>query len=151
PDVTESEEEKGWLLEGAVPDPARPPEGCRFHTRCPVVTPACGWEVDDIVRSLEGRGAGLEELEGISRRSPFHAELTFAHEAAAEGLVRALGGPLTKDAMREAIVSLERRDAVVEVRFREVDPVPLEEVRPGHVTSCILHTSRRADLGDRAP
>jgi peptide/nickel transport system ATP-binding protein len=151
PDVMEAEEERAWLLEGAVPDPARPPEGCRFHTRCPVVTPACGWEVDDIVRSLEERGAGLEELDGIQRHSPFHAELQFGDEAAAERLVRTLSGPNTKDAMREAIVRLERRDATVEVRFREIDPVPLEEVRPGHVTSCILHTSRRADLGDRAP
>jgi oligopeptide/dipeptide ABC transporter ATP-binding protein len=151
PDVMEAEEERAWLLEGAVPNPARPPQGCRFHTRCPVVTPACGWEVDDIVRSLEGRGAGLEELDGIQRHSPFHAELAFADEAAAERLVRTLGGPDTKDSMREAIVRLERRDATVEVRFREIDPVPLEEVRPGHVTSCILHTSRRADLGDRAP
>ena len=150
PDVMESKEDRAWLLEGAVPDPARPPQGCRFHTRCPVVTPACGWEVDDIVRSLEGREAGLEELAGVQRHSPFHAELAFADEAAAERLVRALGGPDTKDAMREAIERLERRGATVEVRFREIDPVLLEEVRPGHVTSCILHTSRRADLGDRA-
>ena len=151
PDVMESEAERGWLLEGAVPDPARPPQGCRFHTRCPVVTPACGFEVDDVVRSLEGRAAGLEELEGVERHSPFHAQLAFADQAAAERLVRALQGPETVDAMREAIVQLERRDAIVEIRFREIDPVPLEEVRPGHVTSCILHTSRRADLGDRAP
>ncbi len=151
PDVMESEAERGWLLEGAVPDPARPPQGCRFHTRCPVVTPFCGFEVDDVVRSLEGRGAGLEELEGVERRSPFHAQLAFADQAAAERLVRSLQGPQTKDAMREAILQLERRETTVEIRFREIDPVPLEEVRPGHVTSCILHTSRRADLGDRAP
>ena len=151
PDVMESEAERGWLLEGAVPDPARPPQGCRFHTRCPVVTPFCGFEVDDVVRSLEGRDAGFEDLEGIERHSPFHAHLAFADEAAAERLVRALGGSEVKAAMRDAIVQLERRDATVEIRFRETDPVPLEEVRPGHVTSCILHTSRRADLGDHAP
>jgi oligopeptide/dipeptide ABC transporter ATP-binding protein len=151
PDVMESEAERGWLLEGAVPDPARPPQGCRFHTRCPVVTPLCGFEVDDVVRSLEGRGAGLEELEGIRRRSPFHAELSFADEAAADGLVRALRGAEVGASMREALLQLERRDATVEIRFREIEPVPLEEVRPGHVTSCILHTSRRADLADGAP
>ena len=134
-----------------MPDPARPPQGCRFHTRCPVVTAFCGFEVDDVVRSLEGRGAGLEELEGIRRRSPFHAELSFADEAAADRLVRALQGADVGASMREALLQLERRDATVEVRFREIEPVQLEEVRPGHVTSCILHTSRRADLADRAP
>jgi oligopeptide/dipeptide ABC transporter ATP-binding protein len=151
PDVMESEAERGWLLEGAVPDPARPPQGCRFHTRCPVVTPFCGFEVDDVVRSLEGRGAGLEELDGIQRRSPFHAELSFADEAAADRLVRAMQGADVGASMREALLQLERRDATVEIRFREIEPVPLEEVRPGHVTSCILHTSRRADLADGAP
>ena len=151
PDVMESETERGWLLEGAVPDPARPPQGCRFHTRCSVVTPFCGFEVDDVVRSLEGRGAGLEELEGVQRHSPFHAELAFADEASADRLVRTLQGADTGASMREALLHLERRGATVEVRFREIAPVPLEEVRPDHVTSCILHTSRRADLGDHAP
>jgi oligopeptide/dipeptide ABC transporter ATP-binding protein len=151
PDVMESETERGWLLEGAVPDPARPPQGCRFHTRCPVVTPFCGFEVDDVVRSLEGRGVGLEELAGVQRHSPFHAELSFADEASADRLVRALQGADAGASMREALLHLERRGTTVEVRFREIAPVPLEEVRPDHVTSCILHTSRRVDLPDGAP
>jgi hypothetical protein len=107
--------------------------------------------VDDVVRSLEGRGAGLEELEGVQRYSPFHAELSFAEEASADRLVRALQGADAGASMREALLHLERRGATVEVRFREIAPVPLEEVRPDHVTSCILHTSRRADLPDGAP
>lgn len=29
------------MLEGEVPSPSRPPPGCRFHTRCPLVMDAC--------------------------------------------------------------------------------------------------------------
>jgi oligopeptide/dipeptide ABC transporter ATP-binding protein len=151
PDVVDRSEERSWVLEGAVPDPARPPRGCRFHTRCPVVTSFCGFEVDDIVRSLEGREAGLEHLDGIQRHSPFHAELSFDDEAAAARLMQTLQSHEVNGSLRGAILELRRSHSTVVVRFRPIEPVPLEEVRAGHVTSCILQTSRRVDLGGDPP
>ncbi|NIR36092.1 MAG: hypothetical protein GWN73_09205, partial [Actinobacteria bacterium] len=66
---------RGRALEGAIPDPARPPQGCRFHTRCPVAISACGWEIDDLVRQLGDEPLGA--LTDVRRHSPFHADLTF--------------------------------------------------------------------------
>jgi len=43
------------LPKGEVPDAIHPPAGCRFHPRCPVATPTCGWEPADFVDLLDQR------------------------------------------------------------------------------------------------
>lgn len=127
-------------LAGTVPDPARPPQGCRFHTRCPVVTSACGWEVDDVVRQLDERSQTLDGLSGVERHSAFDADLVFDSEQHATELVRALGSDAPQE-MREAM-EVHQKGTGVTVRFREVDPVRMEEVGPDRLSACILHTRR---------
>ncbi len=43
PDPEENDVERG-LLQGEIGSGMAPPEGCRFHGRCPVATPDCGRE-----------------------------------------------------------------------------------------------------------
>ena len=38
-------------LKGEIADPARPPSGCRFHTRCPLAVPRCSTD-EPVLRPL---------------------------------------------------------------------------------------------------
>jgi oligopeptide/dipeptide ABC transporter ATP-binding protein len=126
-------------LEGTVPDPAKPPQGCRFHTRCPVVTSYCGWELDDGLSWLTDRYELWETVKGVKRRSPFEGELAFTDEMAAARAEEALTGE-SPPALREALVLVRRSEQRLHVRFRERDRVRLKEVLPAQRTSCILET-----------
>lgn len=64
------------VARGEVPDAVRPPAGCRFHPRCPVVTSACGHEGADVREAAE-------------------AKLVHAGADARASFVRAFGAPLT--------------------------------------------------------
>jgi len=41
PDIDQEDKRQRIILEGDVPNPAAPPPGCRFHTRCAYVTDVC--------------------------------------------------------------------------------------------------------------
>ncbi|WP_281349923.1 ABC transporter ATP-binding protein [Paenibacillus tengchongensis] len=45
------------VLQGDVPSPANPPEGCRFHTRCPFVQDKCRREEPPLEQKVPGRWA----------------------------------------------------------------------------------------------
>ncbi|MGD2048357.1 MAG: dipeptide ABC transporter ATP-binding protein [Chloroflexota bacterium] len=55
PDPEKEEKRQRLILEGDVPSPANPPQGCRFHPRCSYATDVCR-EVDPEFRNLEKNG-----------------------------------------------------------------------------------------------
>ncbi len=138
PDVEDGDGSGFRGLEGSVPDPAHPPQGCRFHTRCPLATPVCGWEVDDVVRWLEDEPGLFDTVAGVERHSPFDAGIGFEGEDAARALAAALGSEKVPASMRAALESTEVSGSTVRVRFRPVDEVVLTNRGPGHVAACVL-------------
>jgi peptide/nickel transport system ATP-binding protein len=59
-------------LTGEIPDPARPPSGCRFHPRCPHVMERCLTDVPQLVAKGGGRRVAcwLHEKPGSPRLDP---------------------------------------------------------------------------------
>ncbi|NNC39088.1 MAG: ABC transporter ATP-binding protein [Acidimicrobiia bacterium] len=137
PDVSDDSDVPMPPLEGSVPDPARPPQGCRFHTRCPVATPACGWELDDVVRWLQDEEGVFDRLKGVERTDEFGGSLEFADEDSANLLADALRSDRVPVAMREAIDQLHVNERVVEIRFHPVTEVTLTSRGPGHEAACV--------------
>jgi oligopeptide/dipeptide ABC transporter ATP-binding protein len=140
PDIgAEKSEMRG--LHGTVPDPASPPEGCRFHTRCPVATPICGWEVDDAVAWLQTNEILLAGLTDVERRSNFDATLVFGDAAAANAVAGAIRDGAVPASMKTALDDISTDESKVNIRFAPVEPVELEDIGGGHLTACVLHTS----------
>jgi oligopeptide/dipeptide ABC transporter ATP-binding protein len=141
PSLDEDPAHEAIRLSGAIPDPAKPPQGCRFHTRCPVATPVCGWELDDLVRELELRpdlGAGLAT---VRRETEFAGELVFDGADQAAGAAAALGdaGALPEP-MRHAVTALGVDGRTVSVAFEPVAEVQLVAIGDARRTACVLHT-----------
>lgn len=136
------------LMKGEVPSPVSPPLGCRFHPRCPVAMPHCGWEGRDLQKVLEDAirdapadsplyGMAIDmEPEGFRLRVRFEAEPD-GPRAALEALLRegrARGTPIF-----EAIETSSVEDDEFVISFRDVPEPELKEVKPGHVVACLLY------------
>ena len=143
------------ILPGDVPSPVNPPPGCRFHTRCPVAVPTCGFTPEEVADALsrsvvEAGAAGttraaslasIEVLGGAVRVNvrPGTSAASFASwlsdlVAARSETIRALKAVTSQMAdERSVLLTVERA----------VEP-QLLEVSPGHWVACHLRVPGHA-------
>jgi len=62
PDPVVEERRQRIILEGDVPSPANPPEGCNFNTRCPVVMDVCHEEDPEFKEVSSGHGVACHRV-----------------------------------------------------------------------------------------
>ena len=84
-------------IEGEVPSPTNPPEGCRFHPRCSKAMPICGWNGQDLAdwlranRFIEPKGVVGKHMSTMDARG-FTLELRPKAGAKPAALLAALKG-----------------------------------------------------------
>ena len=111
---------KKVLPRGEVPNAVWPPAGCRFHPRCPVALPTCGWEGRDFIALLEERWLSSDLASREAAAGPPDAwkanelvvrrDVARENEKGVEGLVKEIvkeaGGP-----MAQAVYDIRVEDA----------------------------------------
>ncbi|MEU6141197.1 oligopeptide/dipeptide ABC transporter ATP-binding protein [Streptomyces sp. NPDC047081] len=70
------------VLEGELPDPANPPDGCLFRTRCPIAAPECRTRMPELREIAPGRSVRChlplisDDLEADGSASPATKDVT---------------------------------------------------------------------------
>ncbi|HYS72630.1 MAG TPA: ABC transporter ATP-binding protein [Thermoplasmata archaeon] len=136
------------LPHGEIPDAIRPPAGCRFHPRCPVALPSCGWEGRDFIDFLEERHLDHERAKAdeavVGTADEWHAlGLTAGHTtrdrdpSQVAAYVRSImaGAP---EPLAKAVEAVDAEADQVVVRFRAPDPLAPKQVE-GRMVECLLY------------
>lgn len=136
------------LPRGEVPDAIFPPAGCRFHPRCPVVLPTCGWEGHDFVDYLDQRRLNPEQAAAdeaaIGEAEGWHSDLFEARRRVRDQDPTTVASyvesilPQALEAMRRAVAGVDVVGDEVVVRFRKPDPLLPKNVE-GRLVECLLY------------
>lgn len=129
---------------GEIPSAIEVPNGCRFHTRCPLATPQCGWEARDVE-------AALTDLQ-IADPAQGDAQLDVLGTVKRQGLNLTVTAPKGAKAARDLLVAAMRAkhpslaeaakftdsDRGVTVNFAEFSAPALRDLGGGHAAACVL-------------
>ncbi|MDA4123333.1 MAG: ABC transporter ATP-binding protein [Thaumarchaeota archaeon] len=159
--IPDPKAKKGKLVVlGEVPDLTNPPQGCRFHPRCPSAFEICGWVSREAVEPLlsvlsSGRYqeltalpevAGYEIVDELNFRVSLkdaitEADLQKIRDAVATERTDTIGGRPLKS-VREITLQISEGRAVLAVSLQQYEVPHLRAIGGGrHTVSCHLYKS----------
>jgi peptide/nickel transport system ATP-binding protein len=132
---------------GEIPSALDVPNGCRFHTRCPVALVQCGWEARDVIARVQAARLEGEEYAALGQLKRDGLNLTVAAPQGVEAALAELETLLAETpALREA-ASETRGNGQLRLEFTRQAPPPSFRVaddspadpRQLHEVACWLY------------
>lgn len=169
PTIDQTRKRERIILEGEIPSPADPPQGCHFHPRCPEAMKNCGWSPRDLadpVRSMlepyrnpEARGfpevneivleedAGIVDIVLSAPHTDTDQIMTLFNQLIDKEV------PLPGGIRFKAIESMSFLDDHQTLRIKLTPPETphLIEYRKGHFISCLLYPRPDVKEGAKIP
>ena len=135
------------VIKGSVPNLIYPPSGCRFHPRCPVALPHCGWDAKDLESAIQDYQAELQIAKGaivsVTQEETFVLRVTFASDGAGKQAMAAIRKAVDRDrsehVLLQAVTEIKQEgDDLVFQMLKARKPRDIEP-SPGHLVACYLY------------
>lgn len=125
---------------GEIPSAIQPPHACRFHTRCPVATPICGWEGRDVDSSLSAARVQGVDLADIGKIKIDGLDAVVEGPNGPEKAVKLLRALMAqKHESLEEAARFEIEGDQVMISFEPQEEPPLYRISEDHFAACVLY------------
>ena len=125
---------------GEIPSAIEPPNGCRFHTRCPLATPECGWEGRDVKAAIEARNVADKAPAHLGKQAVYGLDITIETKGDMEAARRELDAILTdRSPALAAAANISAADGKLRVGFEAKASPAMRVMEDGHRVACVLY------------
>lgn len=126
---------------GEIPSAIEPPNGCRFHTRCPLATSECGWEGRDVKAALDARAIDGHPFLHLGKATLDGHDIVIEIMGDTQGAMEELVAIMTDRSPALAQVArVNSRGTQLHIAFDSMSPPIMRRQEDGHLVACILYS-----------